>query len=234
MTVKYKAVFFDLDGTIRITYPSPTDAFVLYARSLNIPITPLAEKRVKLWAHHYWGQDQRVKQDMERFDLDEFWVNYSRQLLEKVNVTENLTHQAQLVHEWFGNEYAPHVTLAETCYETLSELKNKGYVLGLISNRSTPLHEAVTELGLDGFFDITLAAGEIGYWKPNPLIFSHALACIPNLEPQQCIYVGDNYYADGYGASAAGILPVIFDPDNLYATHPFLRITQHNQLLQWL
>ncbi|MFQ5421457.1 MAG: hypothetical protein ACE5EY_13975, partial [Anaerolineae bacterium] len=75
MTTKYKAVFFDLDGTIRIATPSPTDAFVLFARSLDIEISSSAERRVMLWAHHYWGQDQRVKQDMERFDIDDFWIN---------------------------------------------------------------------------------------------------------------------------------------------------------------
>ncbi len=234
MTNKYKAVFFDLDGTIRIPNPSPTDAFVQFARSLNISITPVAEKRVKLWAHHYWGQDQRVKQDMERFDLDEFWINYSRQLLEKVNVTENIGCQAQLVREWFGNEYAPHVTLAETCYDTLLELKNRGYILGLISNRSNPLDDVVAELGLGDIFDMTLAAGEIGYWKPNPHIFSHALSHFQNLTPPQCLYIGDNYYADGYGAAAAGMVPVIFDPDNLYDTFSFLRIARHDELLQWL
>lgn len=234
MTKKYKAVFFDLDGTIRIPTPSPTDAFVQLARSLDISITPVAEKRVKLWAHHYWGQDQRVKQDMERFDLDDFWINYSRQLLEKVDATEDLASRSQLVREWFGNEYAPHVTLAETCYDTLLELKNRGYVLGLISNRSDPLDDAINELGLDGIFDMTLAAGEIGCWKPNPLIFSHALTYFQNLTPQQCLYIGDNYYADGDGAAAAGMVPVIFDPDNLYATYSYLRIARHNELLQWL
>lgn len=234
MTNKYKAVFFDLDGTIRIPTPSPTDAFVQFARSLDISITPLAEKRVKLWAHHYWGQDERVKQDMERLGLDGFWINYSRQLLEKVNATEEVACRAKLVREWFGNEYAPHVSLAETCYDTLLELKNRGYALGLISNRSDPLDDAVIELGLGGIFDMTLAAGEIGYWKPNPLIFSHALTHFQNLPPHQCLYIGDNYYADGDGAAAAGMIPIIFDPDNLYETYSYLRIARHDELLQWL
>lgn len=234
MTTKYKAVFFDLDGTIRIATPSPTDAFVLFARLLDIEISSSAERRVKLWAHHYWGQDQRVKQDMERFDIDDFWINYSRQLLEKVDVTEDLARRAQLVREWFGNEYAPHVTLAESAYQTLDQLKRKGYWLGLISNRADPLDNTVAELGLNGLFDMTLAAGEIGYWKPNPTIFSHALVHFQNVEPDQCVYIGDNYYADGHGAKAAGMHPVIFDPDNLYEAFPFLRIKRLDELLHWL
>ena len=61
MVNNFKAVFFDLDGTIRIPTPSPTDAFVQFARSLNIKISSTAEKRVKLWAHHYWGQERTGK-----------------------------------------------------------------------------------------------------------------------------------------------------------------------------
>lgn len=234
MATQYKAVFFDLDGTLRITTPSPTDAFLLYARSLNIKITPMAEKRVKLWAHHYWGQDQRIKQDMERFGLDGFWINYSRRLLEKVNVMEDIEQRARMVREWFGNGYNPHVALAEFGYETLQQLKNMGYQLGLISNRATPLDETVTELGLNGLFDITLAAGEVGCWKPNPAIFFHALKHFEDLKPHQCIYVGDNYYADGHGAEAAGMLPVIFDPDNLYKNSSFLSIQRVDEILYWL
>ena len=234
MTSKFKAVFFDFDGTIRIPTPSPTDAFVQFARSLNISISSTAEKRVKIWAQHYWGQDERVKEDMERFDIDGFWINYSRHLLEKVDVTEDLVCRSKLVREWFGNEYAPSVALAKSIRETLTELKNKGYVLGIISNRSDPLDDAVVELGLEGFFDITLVAGEIGCWKPNPKIFSHAISHFNNLKPEQCVYIGDNYYADGHGAAGAGLFPVIFDPEHLYHAPQFKRISQHDELLQWL
>ncbi len=234
MTHQFKAVFFDLDGTLRIPFPGPTDAFIHFARSLDIDISPAAERRVKIWAHAYWGQEERVKRDMARFDSDAFWVNYSRLLLETVEASHDLENRARLVREWFESDYQPQVDLAPHSKELLSQLKQQGYIVGLISNRAQPLADDVAELGLAGCFDILLAAGEVGYWKPNPLIFAHVLAEFEGLQPEECIYVGDNYYADGRGAEAAGWVPILYDPDNLYETTGYRRIRQMGELQEML
>jgi FMN phosphatase YigB (HAD superfamily) len=63
---------------------------------------------------------------------------------------------------------------------------------------------------------MTLAAGEIGCWKPNAAIFHHARTCFSDLAAEESIFVGDNYFADGLGASRAGMTPVIYDPDRPY------------------
>ena len=75
---------------------------------------------------------------MEKYDVDGFWINYSRQLLEKVEVSEDLASRAKLVREWFGNEYAPDIALAKNSRETLTNLKKKGYLLGLIFKSERP------------------------------------------------------------------------------------------------
>lgn len=226
-----KAIFFDLDGTLRLTNPSPTDAFIYLAQSFNVTIDPATARRVKIWAHQYWGQNELVKQDMDRFDTDTFWINYSKLLLETVEATQDLPKRANLIREWFGNEYQPEVTLAQGSRETLSHLKAMGYILGLISNRSTPLQEAVQELELEGMFDLMLAAGEIGCWKPHPGIFEYALTKFPDLRANECIYVGDNYFADGLGAEGAGLVPIIFDPEDLYEKSSFQRIRTMTEIM---
>lgn len=226
MTQKFKAIFFDFDGTLRIPSPGPTAAFIHFARTLNIPIPPAVERRVKIWAHRYWGQDQIVKQDMDRLGMDGFWVNYSKMLLETVDVSHDLSKRARLVREWFDTDYRPDVTLAAGSIELLSALKEDGYILGLISNRIHPFGDDLQNLGLADFFDISLAAGEIGYWKPNPRIFEYALSHFPSLAAEATMYIGDNYYADGRGAEAAGLTPVLFDPEGLYTRSTYHRI-QH-------
>lgn len=234
MTTHIKAVFFDLDGTLRIPSPGPTAAFVHFARSLDIEIPPAAERRVKVWAHQYWGHETLVKQDMEQYDLDGFWINYSRQLLEKVDATQDLPARAVMVRQWFGTEYKPQVELAPGSKSLLTTLRQNGYILGLISNRLNPLHEDVIQLGLDGFFDVALAAGEIGYWKPDPQIFWHTISRFEGLHAGECMYVGDNYFADGRGAAAAGMIPVIYDPEELYNEADYPRIRHMTELLTLL
>lgn len=230
MTARVKALLFDLDGTLRIPTPDPTGAFIDYARSLDVEIGPTAVRRVKVWAHEYWGQAARVKEDMNRFSGSEFWVNYSRLLLETVDATHDLPKRSQLISEWFGSKYKPHVQLSPGSVEVLSTYKQAGYHLGLVSNRQHPLHDDVQALGLGGLFDLVLAAGEIGYWKPEPSIFKHAVSHFPGLSAEECLYVGDNYFADAQGAETAGMTPVLYDPEGLYEDAPYMRIQHMKQL----
>jgi putative hydrolase of the HAD superfamily len=216
MKTQFKAVFFDLDGTLRILDPAPTNAFIDFAERLGHDIDIETAITVKLFSHRYWADHDRVAADTKRFDEDGFWLNYSRLLLEAAGVSDDLTGQALQLRTLFETEYAPKIELVPEGRQLLHDLRQRDYVLALISNRTNPLEEAVIELALESTFDLVLAAGEIGYWKPNPTIFHHALDHFDGLRPEECIYIGDNYFADGHGASAAGILPVLYDPEEIY------------------
>lgn len=224
MTKQYKAIFFDLDGTLRIPTPSPTQAFIDFARSQQIEIDQTAVRRVKIWSHRYWGQDQLLLEEMARLGEDAFWINYSRQLLETVEATENLDVHARRVREYFGSEYAPDVALADGAVELFAQLKEAGCILGIVSNRSQPFPDVLAQLDIADWFDMTLAAGEIGCWKPNTAIFDHARSYFSELAAAECVYVGDNYFADGLGASRAGMMPVIYDPEGLYKGSTLTRV----------
>ena len=226
-----RAFFFDLDGTLRIPTPSPVDAFIEIANSLDISISPTAVQQVKIWAFQFWAQDKRIKEEMDRLGMTQFWIYYSGLLLDQVDPAENSLERAKYISSWFQTKYAPDVQLEPTCLKTLYYLKKQGYYLGLISNREAPLDKAVLQLGLNDLFDSTLAAGEIGIWKPNPTIFWHALSSTPDLSPHQCVYVGDNYFADAVGAQNAGFLPVTFDPELIYASIDTLTIQTIEEII---
>jgi putative hydrolase of the HAD superfamily len=105
--------------------------------------------------------------------------------------------------------------------------------LGLVSNREHPLDEIVSELGLEGMFAFTLAAGEIDIWKPDPGIFREALVR-GNCRPASTVYVGDNYYADVVSARAAGLMPVLLDPREIFPEAGCRVIHHLGELLDWL
>ena len=229
-----KAVLFDFDGTLRIPTPSPTDAFIMQAELLGISVSPQSARQVRIWAHAYWGHDKQVKKDFDRLGESEFWVYYSTRLLEMMQAPREMLECAREISLWFREGYKPSVKVADGAVETLHALKAQGYRLALISNRSLPLYEAVSELELDGFFDLQLAAGEVGVWKPDPAIFTHALGRLGNLRPENCIYVGDNYFADAVGARAAGLQPIIFDPTQMYQQLDCEQIDHFSQLVQMM
>jgi putative hydrolase of the HAD superfamily len=62
----------------------------------------------------------------------------------------------------------------------------------------------------------------LGYEKPDPRIFEHALAHL-GVVPDVAIHVGDTPAADVAGAVAAGIRPVLIDPLDAHANLPHAR-----------
>ena len=86
---------------------------------------------------------------------------------------------------------------------TLLRLKDLGYKLGLISNTHWRwLPERRREV--QPFFDVITLSYEHGYMKPHPSIFHTTLLKL-NVKPEQSLHVGDDPYADVWGAKKAGM-----------------------------
>ena len=91
----------------------------------------------------------------------------------------------------------------------LSELKKRGLKLGLVSNTmfSWANRELLEKYSLKGYFDTLVFSDEVGYSKPNPLIFERALSEL-RVSARNTIMVGDEP-ADVLGAKALGIRPIL-------------------------
>lgn len=85
------------------------------------------------------------------------------------------------------------------------------YRLGLLSNftHAPAALKLIEHLGLDGFFDVVLISGEVGYRKPHPLLFQKLVNGL-GVSGADLVYVGDDPEADVRGALNAGIQPVWF------------------------
>jgi putative hydrolase of the HAD superfamily len=93
---------------------------------------------------------------------------------------------------------------------TLKELKNRGLILGLISNVVQDMESTYTELGIQPYLDIKVTSSEVGYDKPRPEIFMAALEKA-QVKPEESIFVGDQYHLDIVGARGVGIKAVLID-----------------------
>jgi len=100
--------------------------------------------------------------------------------------------------------------------ETLSELKSRGFQIGLISNTGrTPgyaLRRVLGELGLAQSIDVMVFSNEHGFCKPVTSIFEelrHGLG----VAYEEMAFVGDNLYADVHGAQRLGMLALHFTPE---------------------
>jgi putative hydrolase of the HAD superfamily len=92
----------------------------------------------------------------------------------------------------------------------LRRLRAAGWPLVVVSNWDASLEERLAETGLAGLVDGAVASAVAGAAKPDPVIYTRALALV-DARPDASLHVGDTVEADVAGALAAGIAPVLLD-----------------------
>ncbi len=84
------------------------------------------------------------------------------------------------------------VEIIEGVPETLLALKEKGYLLGIITDTANPIHTKLAWFERGGFgnvWDSIISSMELGFKKPDPRIFKAALNQL-GLSVQQVVFVG--------------------------------------------
>ena len=268
---KYVAILFDLDGTLRASLPEGWEAFTEFAGRVGITLDKAQMAALEREAHRYWGGRQ-VDEDMARWDKREFWVNYNQYLLNAIGVEHADTCAVQ-INDLF-DEYDPVDVIFADSRVVLKTLRERGYILGLVSNREEDLMPLVEKYGLAEYFHFTLSGGQAGIYKPHAGIFLKALAmaqpfvaelastqtigvtsaatvasaAVTNLpedeselvsassalEPDQVLYVGDNYYADVEGARGVNMDSVLIDHRNVFVDFNATRVKRLRDVLQFL
>ena len=213
-----KAIFFDLDGTLRHSVPTGGEVFTQYAASLGLPVKPEDRIRAMRWEHLYWASSADLSNDIlaHTFDTENFWTEYSRRRLVALGASpEQAVEFAPKVSLHMGEVYKPQSVIPDDVRQTLSELKQAGYLMAVLSNRDLPFQDLLVSHGIHDFFSFSLAGGEVNSYKPKPGLFEHALNRA-RLAPNEAIYVGDNYFADVVGSRRAGLQPVLYDPNDIF------------------
>jgi putative hydrolase of the HAD superfamily len=92
--------------------------------------------------------------------------------------------------------------------ETLVELRDRGYLVGLITVCSEDVPDVWSETGFVDLFDATVFSCSVGLRKPDPRIYQ--LACEQlGVEPAEAIFVGDGANDELAGAERVGMRAVL-------------------------
>ena len=215
---KIKAIFFDLDGTLRHSVPAGGDVSTDYVISLGLHINPEDRIRAARWEHFYWASSVDLRDDLlaHSGDTDNFWIEYSRRRLVALGVSPSMAPElAMQVSAHMSEMYKPESIVPEDVRNILPKLKQAGYLMAVISNRDKPFHDVLASHNLNEFFHFSMAAGEVNIYKPEPGIFQQALER-GKVTSQETVYIGDNYFADVVGAHRAGLRPVLYDPRGIF------------------
>lgn len=229
-----RAIFFDLDGTLRHNDPPAIPFFHRLAAELGMETDSQTRLRAERWTHTYWAESEDLQADLDAYGSWEnngaFWANHARRHLQALNAPDDVAAAlAPVITAKMLEIYQPVDYIPDDVPPTLERLRSAGYKLAIVSNRNQPFTDLLVKLGLQDMVDFSLASGEIGYWKPDSRVFLHA-ASVAGVAPDRVAYVGDNYFADARGARGAGMFPVLFDPNDLFPDADCLRIKAIGEL----
>ena len=96
--------------------------------------------------------------------------------------------------------------------EVLNALRQRFVGMAVMSNWDYQIPSVLHGMDLSKYFDFILSSSMIGAEKPSPNFFQAGLDWArrlhPDLDPAQCVYVGDHYEKDVVGSRLAGFKPL--------------------------
>lgn len=209
---KYNHIFFDLDHTIwdfdKNAEETLQELYVTYKLAdLGLPsadafIETYTRNNHQLWAQYHIGNISKAELRETRF--------------KKTFI--DLGVEPDVMPPTFEDEYVQlcptKTNLFPHAHETLQYLQGK-YTLHLITNgfkESTELKTAGTNI--TPYFKNIIISETIGYNKPDPAIFEHAIT-LAGCDKNGCLMIGDSIEADIRGALSYGMDAIYFNPAGL-------------------
>lgn len=228
-----RTVLFDFDGTLVFQEPDRFDVLRAFFAEIGQPLSPEAERRGRRAQHEYFV-DPEIRDQVDSLSPEDFWRHFIGHVVDALGVVgDRATLIPEVLARLADSEHS-YTCPADGC-QTLAELRERGYQLGLVTNRQhvERFHELLDEFELRPWFDLILASGEVGIRKPEPGIFGVALEQM-QAQAQESLYIGDNYWADVVGARQAGLTPVLLDPHQIFAEADCLLLHKVSDLLTLL
>jgi putative hydrolase of the HAD superfamily len=210
-----KAVFFDLHNTLA-GYDPPRE--VIHSRLLKefgIEASPEALLRPVMAADDFIYREH-ARHSLGKRSKEEVTALYSQYhgiILKEAGIEASKELIAGILKKWMSSDYK--MALFDDVAPTLTRLKERGLVLGLISNEDRDITPLCQELGLLAWLQVLVTSKVVGFSKPHPEIFQ-AAAKKAKVKPSEAIYVGDQYQFDVVGANEAGMLGILLDRRDLF------------------
>jgi FMN phosphatase YigB (HAD superfamily) len=120
--------------------------------------------------------------------------------------------RARLCEVFASQSEGADLNLVDGVGDAVAALAERGVRLGIICDvgftASPILLGHLEHHGILKFFDHWSFSDEVGFYKPDPRIFCHALDGLGGPDPTGCVHIGDRKRTDVAGALAAGMRAV--------------------------
>jgi 2-haloacid dehalogenase len=112
----------------------------------------------------------------------------------------------------FEQDLVHHCTWVDGAVPLLEELKAANFKIGFVTNGVAHMQRnKYTNLQLSRFSKTLVISDEVGFAKPHPSIFQHALDLLKT-DPRDALMVGDSLTSDGEGARKLGMTFCWYNP----------------------
>ena len=201
-TKRYKAVFFDLGGTLRIALLE--EAWMRHARRKMAEIAgapvPCEEFYQMIEERYEPYRDWALRENKESGD-EELWCKWLLPDYDQARVKQVCHELSYQYRQCKGRRI-----VVDGGVEVIKGLHERGYKLGIISNLigENEVPDWLEEDGLDQYFDSVILSSVCGLRKPCFEIYQLA-AKEMGVELSECVSVADNIKRDIPGAKKAGV-----------------------------
>lgn len=212
-----KAVIFDFDDTLAKTK---------YGKNLGLRLVSLKiylflkEKRVNIGSFKDFYR--RIKKTICKiehrrvYDRNFWWFFITKKLFKTIPPKSFLNKLTKI----YWDAVKKKSELYQDTLSTIVYLKNKKYILGMVTDTDGVKKlksERIKKLNLKKWFNSIVIAGEdVKQTKPDKAPFL-LVAKKLDLNPQECIFVGNNLYLDILGAKKVGMVTILIKRDNCKA-----------------
>ncbi len=151
-------------------------------------------------------QEMKLVEYREFPNRDRFLLMLENMKLTTNEKTDRLADEMVIAHM---DGLSRCIVFPEENKSTLEEVKEKGYLTAIVSNfdYAPTAHALIDKYDIGRFFEQIVISEEVGWRKPKDIIFKRALELL-KIEPEDALFVGDNFNADVRGAKAVGIKTV--------------------------
>ncbi|GAC1393438.1 MAG: hypothetical protein NVS4B11_22750 [Ktedonobacteraceae bacterium] len=235
-----RCILFDLGSTLWIYEDSPEQRMLESAAEQRA----VAVLRQHIPSHYFSDRDETVLKEqiaqavgqrthemyLQNTNLEPDFVTATLEGLERIGFPlVDRTVGAEIFEALRTRSFGTR-TLFEDALTTLATLQQRGFLLGVVTNRQYggPLFiEDMRNFGLLDYFEephIAISA-DLKVRKPNPVIFRHALDAL-NVPPEDAVMVGDSLGADIVGAKQLNMAAVWKPNPHVFAQ---VRAAQENE-----
>ena len=211
----FKAVFFDVGGTLIRVHPSVGDVYAKHARAFGFSGTAddLNKEFRSQWEKS-GGIESLGNKSGAKIE-EKFWKDLVLEVFKPFGGLNHFDKYFKLIFEVFrdGSNWKIYEDVIES--QIFRKLKERKIILGIISNWDSRLTSTLVSLKLAEHFNFILPSAVVGSAKPDKKIFAEAVR-LSGIEPHEACHIGDEVKTDFDGARNAGIHAILLDRDNQF------------------